>query len=66
MAANATFLVSRDKDLLDLMNDPDFRGRFPDLSILDPVAFLQEIRKRQLEKDAEAAAEETPSEGEGP
>jgi len=33
-------VVSRDKDLLDLMDDPDFRQRFPHLTILDPPAFL--------------------------
>jgi 23S rRNA G2069 N7-methylase RlmK/C1962 C5-methylase RlmI len=33
----------RDKDLLDLMADADFRERFPDLVILDPAAFLRAI-----------------------
>jgi len=48
LAANASLIVSRDKDLLDLM-DPasttgcDFQKRFPQLRILSPVAFLQEI-----------------------
>jgi putative PIN family toxin of toxin-antitoxin system len=48
-AANASVIVSRDKDLLDLI-DPtrpeatDFRNRFPQLHILDPVSFLREIR----------------------
>jgi putative PIN family toxin of toxin-antitoxin system len=47
-AANASVIVSRDKDLLDLM-DPakpeaaDFRNRFPLLRILDPVSFLREF-----------------------
>jgi putative PIN family toxin of toxin-antitoxin system len=40
--AGASHLVSRDKDLLDLMDDSTFRNRFPGLTILDPVAFLQE------------------------
>lgn len=45
VAVEASFLVSRDKDLLDLMNDAhpdsrDFRACFPHLRILDPVAFL--------------------------
>jgi uncharacterized protein len=46
--ANANVIVSRDKDLLDLM-DPtkpdavDFHNRFPLLRILDPVSFLGEI-----------------------
>lgn len=46
--ANARYLVSRDNDLLDLMdeNRPDgraFRERFPGLTVLDPVAFLRVI-----------------------
>jgi putative PIN family toxin of toxin-antitoxin system len=46
--ADAHVIVSRDKDLLDLM-DPtkpdaaDFHNRFPLLRILDPVSFLGEI-----------------------
>jgi uncharacterized protein len=44
LAAQAQYLVSRDRDLLDLMNDETFRQRFPDLIILDPAAFLQAIR----------------------
>jgi putative PIN family toxin of toxin-antitoxin system len=42
----ATYLVTRDRDLLDLMDETrpegrNFRQRFPDLNILDPVAFVQ-------------------------
>src|ERR1051326_2594886 len=37
-------LVSRDKDLLSLMDDDDFRRRYPDLTILSPAAFLQQVR----------------------
>ena len=52
VAAGAKHLVSRDKDLLDLMSDSDFRSRFPDLTILDPVAFLQVVSgKNQPEQD---------------
>ena len=46
VAAGARYLVSRDRDLLDLM-DPNraearnFRQRFPGLAVLDPVNFLQ-------------------------
>jgi len=48
----AEFLVTRDRDLLDLMDAsrPDgdeFRRRFPELRIVDPVAFLQAIRERE-------------------
>lgn len=41
LAVGAVYLVSRDKDVLDLLSDPDFRSQFPTLTILDPVAFLQ-------------------------
>ena len=45
VAANADFLVSRDKDLLTLTTDhsliaKQFRQRFRRLRILNPVAFL--------------------------
>ena len=43
LATEATYLVSRDSDLLDLMNDGDFRAQHPALTILDPVAFLRAI-----------------------
>ena len=45
VASQAQFLVSRDRDLLDLMNEPAFRRRFPNLQIVDPVAFLQAIAR---------------------
>jgi predicted nucleic acid-binding protein len=48
-ASDATHLVSRDRDLLDLATDhalvaKEFRQRFPGLSILTPVAFLSVVR----------------------
>ena len=48
LAAKADYLVSRDNDLLDLMNESqqigrDFRARFPLLNILDPVTFLRKL-----------------------
>jgi putative PIN family toxin of toxin-antitoxin system len=48
LAAGATYLVTGDNDLLDLMREDlpegrDFRTRFPSVTILDPVAFLQTI-----------------------
>lgn len=46
LAAGARYLVMRDKDLLELMNDESFRVRFPGLMIVDPVAFLQELSPR--------------------
>jgi putative PIN family toxin of toxin-antitoxin system len=47
-AVGATFLVTRDNDLLCLMSDhtleaKEFRQRFASLRILDPVAFLTEV-----------------------
>ncbi|MEA2734710.1 MAG: uncharacterized protein QOE14_1161 [Humisphaera sp.] len=48
LAANARLVISRDRDLLDLM-DParqegrDFQTRFPQLRILEPVQFLREL-----------------------
>jgi predicted nucleic acid-binding protein len=44
VAVGATYLVSRDKDLLELMHDPDFGARFPRLAILDPVALLRAMQ----------------------
>jgi putative PIN family toxin of toxin-antitoxin system len=41
IATNSPYLVSRDKDLLDLMEDKDFREKYPNLMILDPAAFLK-------------------------
>jgi putative PIN family toxin of toxin-antitoxin system len=43
LAAGAKYLVTRDKDLLDLMSDETFRKEYPHLTILDPVAFLQQL-----------------------
>ena len=54
-AAGATRLVSRDRDLLDL-SDPAAAGRedaarlrrqHPDVRVVDPVAFLQELDAQQ-------------------
>jgi len=49
IAANAKYLVSRDNDLLNLMTERaaeaiDFRTAYPDIRILDPVAFLQTLQ----------------------
>jgi len=41
LAANADYLVTWDKDMLDLMEDEGFRTRYPQLTILNPVALLQ-------------------------
>jgi hypothetical protein len=49
IAAAAQYLVSWDKDLLDLMRDEDFRQRFPGLTILNPVALLKAFSPKQGE-----------------
>jgi putative PIN family toxin of toxin-antitoxin system len=41
IATGAKFLVSRDKDMLDLMQDDDFRTSYPALLILGPAEFLR-------------------------
>ncbi|MDP9174026.1 MAG: hypothetical protein M3O30_09195 [Planctomycetota bacterium] len=51
LAAGAQLIVSRDKDLLDLMDigRPEsavFQSRFPELRILNPVGFLREMGGR--------------------
>jgi len=48
LAAEAPYLLTTDRDLLDLMKSDtvegrDFIHRFPKLKILDPVAFLSEL-----------------------
>lgn len=50
VATQSTDIVSRDHDLLDLMNPAnsegrDFRVRFPLIQIVDPATFLREIRR---------------------
>jgi putative PIN family toxin of toxin-antitoxin system len=49
LAAEASLIVSRDNDLLGLMNEKTmegqtFQARFPNLRILNPVAYLIAIR----------------------
>jgi uncharacterized protein len=41
IAAGADYLVTRDNDMLDLMQDAAFRTQYPALTILDPVALLR-------------------------
>ena len=40
----AEFLVTRDRDLLDLMDDSAFCSKFPGLKIVTPVGFLEVVR----------------------
>ena len=54
VAAGATYLVSRDNDLLDLMREQSpeggaFRARFPQVTILDPVSFLHRLAEQRNE-----------------
>ena len=43
LSANANYLVTWDKDMLDLMQDEGFRTQHPQLTILNPVALLQAL-----------------------
>lgn len=58
--AGAQYLVSRDKDLLDLMSDQIFQQHYPHLTILDPVALLhaldKELADRKIVVEQRAAA----------
>ena len=44
IATHAPFLVTRDHDLLDLMQDDASRKAYPGLTIIDPPAFLAQVR----------------------
>jgi putative PIN family toxin of toxin-antitoxin system len=43
IASEADYLVTWDRDLLDLMGDEGFRQKFPTLTILDPRTFLGKL-----------------------
>lgn len=50
LSTGATYVVSRDNDLLDLMDKQkpggkEFIAQFPSLTILDPVAFLRALQE---------------------
>ena len=54
--AKAEFIVTRDKDLLDLMTGyteecKDFRRRFHPLKVIGPIEFLKEIEKTQSSEE---------------
>jgi predicted nucleic acid-binding protein len=51
IAVDAQYLVSRDKDLLDLMADSAFRGQYPGLSIVDPVTLLRTLKSTGSDQD---------------
>lgn len=44
LAARAHYLVSRDNGLLDLMQNEDFRSRYPELRIVEPIDLLRDLR----------------------
>ncbi len=44
---NADFLVSRDRDLLDLTLESVFVSNFPNLRIVNPVTFLEILRTQK-------------------
>jgi predicted nucleic acid-binding protein len=50
ITADADYLTSRDKDLLELMNDRDFTARFPTTRVVDPVSLLREIESEPRTK----------------
>lgn len=65
VAAQAAYLVSRDNDLLDLMNagqEDTFRTRYPMIAILDPVAFLR-ITDAQTSETSRADPGPSPASG---
>jgi putative PIN family toxin of toxin-antitoxin system len=51
IAAQASFIVTWDDDLLSLMKQTAFRKDHPSLSVVDPVTFLAHVRGR-FEKKA--------------
>jgi putative PIN family toxin of toxin-antitoxin system len=65
LAAGATYLVTWDNDLLDLLGEnPEgagFRGRFPGLRILTPVVFLHELALPPAAPPATAGPAEPPT-----
>lgn len=53
----ASYIVSRDKDLLDLDRNTQFRRMYPFLRIVDPLTFVQEIEQTRQQ---EAASSQEP------
>jgi len=46
ITTNAEYLVSRDKDLLDLKSDAGFISQYPSLKIVNPFEFLEGVRAK--------------------
>ena len=59
IASTAAYLVTWDRDLLDLMDDKGFRRQFPGLTILEPPALLRRFPQTSVE-----AAQSTAEQGE--
>jgi putative PIN family toxin of toxin-antitoxin system len=57
-AIQARYLVSRDKDLFDLMGDDTFRRQFPALTVIDPVALLRELTLAQPKPEPDQRSED--------
>jgi len=62
LATGAQYLVSRDRDLLDLMSVADFRQRYPALNILDPPAFLRALAEQEQPAPPTPEPEQRPGE----
>jgi hypothetical protein len=64
-ATQASFIVTRDRDLLDLMNDEAFRAAYPQLTIVDPGAFSSTFavrwrRRRAVHRELRSWKESRP------
>jgi predicted nucleic acid-binding protein len=44
IVTKASFIVTRDPDMLSLMSDESYKTSYPTLSIIDPPAFLRHVR----------------------
>jgi putative PIN family toxin of toxin-antitoxin system len=53
IASGASFVVTWDRDLLDLMGDEGFRQEFPSLTILEPTALLRQFPSDPAETETE-------------
>jgi putative PIN family toxin of toxin-antitoxin system len=68
IASGAGYLVTWDKDLLDLLADERFRQDFPNLTILDPPALLREFARKQApeQEPTEDRSQDGTAEGSAP
>ena len=47
------YLVTRDRDLLDLGRSVDFRLRYPFIRVVDPLTFVQDIERDRMQADVQ-------------